>query len=274
MRRALAAPIAVGVLGLGALASPGRRPRPAPARRRHVPGGRVTGRGRGRPARRRRLTRSPGRCAAITYAGHRQPGHDDRRDGHQRFGLARHGHGDRRPRAARRGLDRRVISGQARTSPPAARARPPMTITAADVTYAPGSVTGTTGTVIAAAGRAGLLGRHRRRHRAAPSARERRGISSVSWVPTITITPPASAVAGTYTGTITHSVAHTARPVQPGTRTSEHTVSSPWTPRMPALGHHRPGPRPGGARHFRGPPHPSFAGHDRRCRGGAFCHPA
>jgi hypothetical protein len=33
------------------------------------------------------------------------------------------------------------------------------------------------------------------------------GVGGVSWDPTITVHMPAQAVAGTYTGTITHSVA-------------------------------------------------------------------
>ena len=79
------------------------------------------------------------------------------------------------------------------------------TIPAADVTYAPGSVTGTTGTVTPAAGPGGALGGGTALTAFSASAED--GISSVSWNPTITVTPPASAVAGTYTGTITHSVA-------------------------------------------------------------------
>ena len=79
------------------------------------------------------------------------------------------------------------------------------TIPAADVAYAPGSATGTTGIVTPAAGLGGALGGDPAL--TAFSASAETGISSVSWAPTITITPPSSSVAGTYTGTITHSVA-------------------------------------------------------------------
>ena len=82
---------------------------------------------------------------------------------------------------------------------------PAETISAADVTYTPGSATGTTGIVTPAAGPGGALGGDTALTAFGASAET--GISSVSWAPTITVTPPASAVAGDYTGTITHSVA-------------------------------------------------------------------
>ena len=78
------------------------------------------------------------------------------------------------------------------------------TIPAADVNYAPGRHQ-PTGVVTFTPGTAGALGGETAL--TAFSASAENGISSVSWAPTITVTPPASTVAGTYTGTITHSVA-------------------------------------------------------------------
>ena len=62
-----------------------------------------------------------------------------------------------------------------------------------------------TGIVTPAAGPGGALGGDTAL--TAFSASAETGISSVSWAPTITVTPPSSAVAGIYSGTITHSVA-------------------------------------------------------------------
>ncbi|MEU6410670.1 hypothetical protein [Microbispora sp. NPDC046933] len=46
-----------------------------------------------------------------------------------------------------------------------------------------------------------------KRGAAAPSAGVGSGDNSATWDPTIVITVPAQAVAGTYTGTVNHSVA-------------------------------------------------------------------
>jgi hypothetical protein len=77
------------------------------------------------------------------------------------------------------------------------------TIPASAVTYAPGAVTASTGTVTLTPGATDDL--------AAPlvamTATAIVGNNSATWNPTITIALPAAAVAGTYTGTITHSVA-------------------------------------------------------------------
>ena len=79
------------------------------------------------------------------------------------------------------------------------------TIPAADVNYAPGLAASPSGVATFTPGTAGALGGETALTAFSASAED--GISSVSWTPTITVTPPASTVAGTYTGTITHSVA-------------------------------------------------------------------
>jgi hypothetical protein len=78
------------------------------------------------------------------------------------------------------------------------------TVPASDVNYAPGdpsdAVNGTytPGTAGALGGDTALT---------AMSTSDEVGVGGVSWDPTITVTLPAQVVAGTYTGTITHSVA-------------------------------------------------------------------
>ena len=80
---------------------------------------------------------------------------------------------------------------------------PAETVPAADVAYDPGNAIATTGTGTFTPGTDGSL--------ATPitafSASSEVGSTSVTWDPQITITIPLAAVAGTYTGTITHSVA-------------------------------------------------------------------
>jgi hypothetical protein len=73
----------------------------------------------------------------------------------------------------------------------------------AGVSYAPGSPTASTGIAIFTPGIAGAIG-------ATKAAIVTTGVSgnnSLSWNPTITVAVPASAIVGTYSGTITHSVA-------------------------------------------------------------------
>lgn len=77
------------------------------------------------------------------------------------------------------------------------------TIPAGNVVYtAPASIGGT-GTATRGRGAPGPLGRPRTAMTATGTA----GTNTSVWNPTITIKLPADAVAGTYTGTITHSVA-------------------------------------------------------------------
>jgi hypothetical protein len=80
---------------------------------------------------------------------------------------------------------------------------PAETVPASDVRYDPGNAIATTGTGTFTPGADGSL--------ATPitafSASSEVGSTSVTWDPQITITIPPAAVAGTYTGTITHSVA-------------------------------------------------------------------
>ncbi|MEV6862025.1 hypothetical protein AB0M44_13615 [Streptosporangium subroseum] len=77
------------------------------------------------------------------------------------------------------------------------------TIPASAVTYTPGAATATSGTATFTPGTAADL--------ATPitafSATAIVGNNSATWNPTITVALPPAAVAGTYTGTITHSVA-------------------------------------------------------------------
>jgi hypothetical protein len=80
---------------------------------------------------------------------------------------------------------------------------PAETIPNSDVNYDPGQALSPTGTAVFTPGAPGFL--------SAPitafSAASEVGTTSVDWNPQITVTIPAAAVAGTYTGTITHSVA-------------------------------------------------------------------
>ncbi|MBB4915197.1 hypothetical protein [Streptosporangium saharense] len=77
------------------------------------------------------------------------------------------------------------------------------TIAASDVSYAPGLATSTTGLGVFTPGLGGTLGVSRTAYSLAAGT----GNNSATWNPTITVSLPAAAVAGTYTGTITHSVA-------------------------------------------------------------------
>ena len=76
------------------------------------------------------------------------------------------------------------------------------TIPAANVAYDPGTVTGVGEGTFAASTAADI---------AAPQpvagATGEVGATTVGWNPTITVTLPSNVVAGTYSGTITHSVA-------------------------------------------------------------------
>ena len=80
---------------------------------------------------------------------------------------------------------------------------PAETVPNSDVTYDPGSLVDSTGTGTFTPGTPGTL--------ASPipafSATSETGDTVVTWDPQITITLPPAAVNGTYTGTITHSVA-------------------------------------------------------------------
>lgn len=76
-------------------------------------------------------------------------------------------------------------------------------ITAANVSYNPGLATATSGVGVFAPGLAGAIGTARTGFTASAET----GLTSVTWNPTITVTLPSTAPAGTYAGTITHSVA-------------------------------------------------------------------
>ena len=79
----------------------------------------------------------------------------------------------------------------------------PETVPNSDVTYDPGDVVASTGTGTFTPGTPGTLGSPI----TAFSATSEVGDTVVTWDPQITIQIPAGAVNGTYTGTITHSVA-------------------------------------------------------------------
>jgi hypothetical protein len=80
------------------------------------------------------------------------------------------------------------------------------TIPATDVGYNPGVVTASTGTGLPVPGVLTALGNISTSQTAFVETAEL-GPTSVSWNPTVTVTLPPTTVAGTYTGTITHSVA-------------------------------------------------------------------
>ncbi|MEU8106936.1 hypothetical protein AB0C18_24770 [Nonomuraea muscovyensis] len=82
-------------------------------------------------------------------------------------------------------------------------ATPSETIGNINLTYAPGDATGTTGTGTFTPGAGGIINVPR----TAFTGTALTGNNSATWNPTITLTLPATAVAGTYTGTVTHSVA-------------------------------------------------------------------
>jgi hypothetical protein len=79
----------------------------------------------------------------------------------------------------------------------------PETIPAINVSYAPGTATSTTGTGTFTPGPGGILNVPR----VVFTGTALTGNNTATWNPTLTITIPAAAVAGTYTGTVTHSVA-------------------------------------------------------------------
>jgi hypothetical protein len=80
---------------------------------------------------------------------------------------------------------------------------PAETIPNGNINYDPGEVIASTGTATFTPGDPGFLGSPL----TAFTATSEVGSTSVTWNPQITITIPAAAVAGSYTGTITHSVA-------------------------------------------------------------------
>jgi hypothetical protein len=80
------------------------------------------------------------------------------------------------------------------------------TIPATAVGYNPGAQTNQTGIGVFAPGLLTALTNISTPQTAYTAVAEV-GVTSVSWNPTITVTLPSSVVAGTYTGTITHSVA-------------------------------------------------------------------
>lgn len=71
------------------------------------------------------------------------------------------------------------------------------------VTYAPGLVTAFSGVVTPVPGLGGAMGAPQ----TAFSGTVAVGNNAVSWNPTVTVALPSSVLAGTYTGTVTHSVA-------------------------------------------------------------------
>ena len=79
------------------------------------------------------------------------------------------------------------------------------TIAASNVSYLPGLTTASTGVGVFAPGLTSAFGIGT--SATAYTAVAEVGATSVSWNPTITITLPSNTQAGTYTGTITHSVA-------------------------------------------------------------------
>jgi hypothetical protein len=76
-------------------------------------------------------------------------------------------------------------------------------IAASNVSYSPGLATGTSGAGTFLPGSGGALSSAK----TAFTASLESGSTTVSWSPTVTVTLPSNTAAGTYTGTITHSVA-------------------------------------------------------------------
>ncbi|GAB2463260.1 hypothetical protein GCM10027187_34090 [Streptosporangium sandarakinum] len=81
-------------------------------------------------------------------------------------------------------------------------ATPPETVPNINVTYTPGAATATTGTGTFTPGPGGIINVPR----VAFTGTDLVGDNSATWNPTLTITIPDGRVAGTYTGTVTHSV--------------------------------------------------------------------
>lgn len=80
---------------------------------------------------------------------------------------------------------------------------PAETIPNINNSYSPGPATSTTGTGTFTPGPGGIVNVPQ----VAFTGTALTGNNSVTWNPTLTVTIPAAAVAGTYTGTVTHSVA-------------------------------------------------------------------
>ncbi|TDT94090.1 hypothetical protein EDD99_7998 [Streptomyces sp. 846.5] len=81
------------------------------------------------------------------------------------------------------------------------------TVTTANVFYWSGPVTNTNGTVTATPGQSDASTEQALSSSRTAVTSTGNGNNSTGWTPTVVITIPASAVVGTYTGTITHSVA-------------------------------------------------------------------
>jgi hypothetical protein len=79
----------------------------------------------------------------------------------------------------------------------------PETIGNINVSYSPGSATSTTGNATFTPGAGGIINVPR----TAFTATAIKGNNSATWNPTLTVTIPTAAVAGTYSGTVTQSVA-------------------------------------------------------------------
>ncbi|MEV7180320.1 hypothetical protein [Kitasatospora sp. NPDC093679] len=84
---------------------------------------------------------------------------------------------------------------------------PAQTITTANVSYWSGQATNVNGTVIVTPGQSDATGKQALSSSRTAFSSTGNGNSSASWTPTAVVTIPAAAVAGTYTGTVTHSVA-------------------------------------------------------------------
>ncbi|MFI6448014.1 hypothetical protein [Kitasatospora sp. NPDC050543] len=81
------------------------------------------------------------------------------------------------------------------------------TITTTNASYWSGPATSTNGTVTASPGQSDASAKQTLGSSRSAFASTGNGNSSTSWSPTVVITVPAAGVAGTYTGTVTHSVA-------------------------------------------------------------------
>ncbi|MCU7827341.1 hypothetical protein [Kitasatospora sp. DSM 101779] len=84
---------------------------------------------------------------------------------------------------------------------------PAQTITTANVSYWSGPATATNGTVTTTPGQSDASGKQALSSSRTAFSSNGNGNSTTVWTPTLVITIPAAAAAGTYTGTITHSVA-------------------------------------------------------------------
>ncbi|MEV0537704.1 hypothetical protein [Kitasatospora sp. NPDC050463] len=86
-------------------------------------------------------------------------------------------------------------------------ATPAETITTSNVYYWSGPATNTTGTVTVSPGQSDASAKQSLGSPRGAFVSTGNGNSSTTWSPTVVITVPAAGVAGTYTGTVTHSVA-------------------------------------------------------------------